>query len=54
MGRTEGVMNISACAEEGDEVDGRTSRVQESDLDSDALQDFLWDCEKRRRRGGHG
>jgi hypothetical protein len=54
VGWAEWVMDIFARAEKSDEVDGRTSRVGESDLESDALQEFLWDREERRRRGRHG
>jgi hypothetical protein len=50
-----------ARAEEGNEVNGRTCGVGESEVDSDALQDLLWDGEQRRgmdehggRRGGKG
>jgi hypothetical protein len=52
-------MDVSARAEEGDEVNGRTSLVREGDLESDALQELLWDGEEwrghgRRRKGREG
>jgi hypothetical protein len=53
VGRAQGVVNISAGAEEGDEVNGRTSGVGEGELESDALQEFLWDRKERGEGGGH-
>lgn len=46
--------DIFARAEEGDEVDGRTGRVGESDMESDALQELWWNGEQRRGRKEHG
>ena len=51
--RAEGVVDISAGAEEGDEVNGRASGVGEGELESDALQEFLWDRKERGEGGGH-
>jgi hypothetical protein len=48
------MMNIFAGTEEGDEVNGRTSRAGESNLESDALQKFLWNREERGGGGEHG
>jgi hypothetical protein len=43
-----------ARAEEGDGVDGRTSVVQERDVERDAPQELLWYCEEWGRGGLHG
>jgi hypothetical protein len=49
-GKIMGVDSMRAkSAEESDEVDGRTSSAGESNLKSDALQNFLWDHEVRGR-----
>jgi hypothetical protein len=50
MGRTlegEGIVHILACAEQGDEVGGRTKGAQKGELEGDAFQDLDRDCEER-------
>ena len=46
--------DIFARAEKGDEVNGRTCRVGEGKVKSDALQELLWDGEERGRVDEHG
>jgi hypothetical protein len=40
------VTDIFARAEEGDEVNGRTCGIGESEVEGDALQELLWDSEE--------
>ncbi len=46
--------DIFTRAEEWDEVHGGTCLVGEGEMEGDALQELLWECEEWGGRGEHG